>query len=204
MFNSWIHILLVEVEHIEILWDYITHICTNDSKTLINIPINNTVRNKVVIHRRCWILTKHIPLDGYTYMENLQRSKLKYVEFVWTCSWPTPFIVVVELVDMHAHTDSEPSIIHTQNSLTTLCKILVLRESYTNSRYSLAILTMWLILLINHLILISFIWYYIGACNQSLVIEVKILRRIVTFLVSTIRCIVVAQIYVYLDVTKPC
>ena len=203
MFHSFVRLLIFQVEHFYILWCTMPHICTNYSKTLITSPIKNSVRDKVVVHCSCWIIVKHIYIFRHTYLNHLQKTTLNYVEFVWNWSWPTLFLVVIELVSMHVRTDSEPSRIHTQNSLTTLCKLLFFRESYTNSRSSLTISTMWPRGTNNHLILVRFFWYCVSIFNQILVKEVKCVRVFVTLLVSTPFCIVVAQLYVPLHFTKP-
>ena len=124
MFSSCILLLLVEVERFNILWDPVSWICTNDSKTLIIILIRNRFCNKVVVHRHRWILMKQLPLDGNNSTDYFQKITLTYVEFVGTCSWPALFLVVVELVALHVRTDSETSNIYTHNSLSTLWKII--------------------------------------------------------------------------------
>ena len=58
IFHSYIHLLLVEAERFDILWDPIHPICTNDTKTLITSPIKNSLSNKLVVYRSCWILMK--------------------------------------------------------------------------------------------------------------------------------------------------
>ena len=78
---------------------------------------------------------------------------------------------------MHVRTDLEPSSIHAQNILPTLCKLLVFIESYTNSRSRITISTVCPRGLINHFILVSFRQYCVSVCNQSLVREVNFLTR---------------------------
>ena len=84
MFHSFIRLLLVQVERFDILWDNIPIICTNDSKTLINILIENSVLNKVVVYRSRWILMNQLPLAVHTFTDHFKQIKLKYVELVWT------------------------------------------------------------------------------------------------------------------------
>ena len=86
MFHSCISLLLVQVEQLDILWEPITHICTNDPNTRITSPIKNIVRDKVVVYHSCWLIMKQVPLAGHNYTDHLQKSTLEYVEFVWTCS----------------------------------------------------------------------------------------------------------------------
>ena len=192
MFHSCICLLLVHVQRFNILWEPIPKTFTNDSKTRITSPIKNIVCSKVYVYSNRWILMNQLPLARHTSTEHLQKSTLKYVEFVWTCILPTLFPVVIELVTMHVRTYTEPSIIHRQNILPTLWKILVLRESSINYRSSLTISTMWPRGLINHLILIRVCWYFASVFNKSLVRKVKFLRGVVTFLVSTLCFVVVA------------
>ena len=142
MFHSCIRLLLVQVEQFDIFWGTIPHICMNDSNTRITRPINNSVRNKLVVCRILWLLVKQLPISGHTSTDHFQRSTLKYVEFVLTCSLPTLFLVVIDILSMNVRMDSEPSVIHKKNSLPTLCKLLVFRESSTNSISSLTISTM--------------------------------------------------------------
>ena len=104
MFHSFIRLLLVQVERFDILWDNIPIICTNDSKTLINILIENSVLNKVVVYRSRWILMNQLPLAVHTFTDHFKQIKLKYVELVWTYIWPTLFLVVIDIVAMNART----------------------------------------------------------------------------------------------------
>ena len=86
IFHSCIHLLLVEAERFDILWDPIHPICTNDTKTLITISINNRIHNKVFFHRCRWCLIKYLPLARHTYTDNFYKITLKYVDFLGTCS----------------------------------------------------------------------------------------------------------------------
>ena len=86
MFHSFIRLLLVEVEQFYILWDPVPHIFINNSKTPNTSSIKNTLRTKVVFHRRRWILMKQLPLAGHTSTDHFQKITLNYVEFVWPCS----------------------------------------------------------------------------------------------------------------------
>ena len=105
MFHSCINLLLVQEEWFDILWEPIPRIFTNDYKTYITSPIKSSARNKLVVYLSHWLIMKQLTLYGHNYMEHLQQSTLKYVEFVWTCSLPTLFLVVIELVKMHVRTD---------------------------------------------------------------------------------------------------
>ena len=127
MLNDFIFLLLVQVERFDILWEPNPRICTNYSKNLITSLINKSVRNKVVVYRSCWILMKRLTLAVHTSTDHFQKIALKYVEFIWTCSLPTLFLVVIEILRMHVRMDLELSRIHTHNILPTFCKLLVLR-----------------------------------------------------------------------------
>ena len=156
MFHIFIRLLLVEVELYNILWELIPLICNNYYKTLTTSPIKNSLRNKVFVHSRHWFLTIQLPLAVNTYTDHFYKITLNYVEFVQPSSWPTLFLVVVDIVSMNVRTYSEPSRIYTQNSLSNLCKLLVLRESSRDSISSLTISTIWPRGLINHLIALVF------------------------------------------------
>ena len=168
IFHSYICRLLVEVKLFCILWDPTSFIFTISYKTLITYPINEIVHTKVVFYCCSWILMKQIPIAGHASTDHFQQSTLKYVYFVWPCILPTLFFVVVELVEMHVCTYSEPSSIHTHNILLTLYRIRGLRESSANSKSRLTISTIWPKVIINYLILVRFFWHFFGVLTKAL------------------------------------
>ena len=79
MLHSFIRLFFVQVDQLDILWEPIPRICTNDSKTRITIPIKTSVCKKIVFYRSHWLFMKQLPLAAHTSTDHFQQITLNYV-----------------------------------------------------------------------------------------------------------------------------